>query len=169
MTTRLPGANGVLPLPLGMAGRYKTLHIHGGPYDEYRPGPNTFGVCVREESTRGLKIDAHLPIHDFAVPADHDQVREVAKQTLRAAMAGKDVWVGCMGGWGRTGLFLSILAKAAGIPYPVDYVRHHYSRRAVETAAQKHFVEQFDVGDLRAFIWREAWINPVLRKLGMCN
>ena len=41
-----------------------------------------------------------------------------------------------MGGWGRTGLFLALLAKVCGVENPVTYVRENYSPRAVETTDQ---------------------------------
>lgn len=159
--------NGVLNLPLGWRGGFITLSVVGGPYDGYadfaKANDAPFGVCVRAEAARGLSKHAHLPIEDFSVPEDPDRVRAVLKQALRAALDGRDVYVGCMGGWGRTGLFLALMAKAAGIPDPVGYVKATYSHRAVETNEQARFVEDFDVGPLRGYLLRRGW----LKRLGL--
>ena len=147
--------NGYLPLNLGWRGAFYKLSIAGGPYD-YFPGKDTaFGVCVRAE--RPGPCHVHLPIKDFGVPRDEYAVELAIRDTLRAAIRGQQVYVGCMGGWGRTGLFLALLAKAAGVENPVEYVREHYSSRAVETADQENFVSDFDVMKLQSWLTRYAW------------
>lgn len=155
-----PRANGFLPLDLGWRGAFTKITIVGGPYDFY-PGPvKAFGVCVRAEPTK-KPIDAHLPIEDFSVPHNPSQVEAVLRQAFRAALRGRTVYVGCMGGWGRTGLFLALMAKVVGVPDPIGYVRMHYSCRAVETESQMHFVEDFDVTEIRKWLYRHAWLRRV--------
>ena len=62
--------------------------------------------------------------------------------------------VGCMGGIGRTGLMLALLAKSFGEEDPVRYVRATYYSHAVETAAQKQFIAEFKVPlSVRLRIW----------------
>ena len=103
------------------------------------PGRNhAFGVCVRAERAPSGRYNVHLPIHDFSVPSpdQQDEVELALRETLEALLDGKKVYVGCMGGWGRTGLFLALLAKVCGVEEPVTYVRENYSSRAVETAEQ---------------------------------
>ncbi len=150
--------NGTLSIPLGLLGAYKTLSVVGGPWDAFPGKHEMFGVCVRAERVEPGSYNAWLPIEDFSVPRDVALVEDTLRQALRAGIRGREVYVGCMGGWGRTGLFLSLLAKAAGVPHPVDYVRKFYAKSAVETAMQKHFVETFDVSSLRWFIAKEAWL-----------
>ncbi len=150
--------NGVLPIQLGWRYARLKLDITGGPFDAYPMfwAEDTFGVCVRAE--RVLKsADVHLPIEDFSVPKDALQVQNALRRTLEAALRGRRVYVGCMGGWGRTGLFLALVAKVAGVPDPVGYVREHYSKRAVETPEQRMYVEAFDVEPIRRSLPAMAW------------
>ena len=101
--------------------------------------------------------DVHLPIHDFQVPQDEEDVVYALKDTLYAALSGRTVYVGCVGGWGRTGLFMALLAKAAGVDNPVEYVRRHYTPRAVETKGQLDYVDSFDVIQVRRWLFWQAW------------
>jgi len=158
--------NGALPLNLGWRGAFYKLNFLGGPYDAFPGRDQAFGVCVRAERVPE-EVDVHLPIRDFDVPRVANDVDRAIRDTFRAALKGHLVYVGCMGGWGRTGLFLALLAKAAGVDDPVSYVREHYSPRAVETDRQKKYVEDFDVTEIRQWLWRYAWINrfPILRRI----
>lgn len=158
-TNTLPrGANGSLDLNLGWRGGFQSVRIIGGPYDKYRPSDNTFGVCVRTEMIGRLAIDAWVPIHDFEVPEDDAQVEQALMLAFDAAIRGRlEVYVGCMGGWGRTGLFLALMAKAAGVEQPVKYVREHYTPRAVETRDQMGYVANFDVSRVQKAIRRMGW------------
>ena len=151
------GANGALPISLGWGGAYESFTITGGPYNCYPGRDKAFGVCVRAENTDHVHKDAWLPIVDFKVPTNPETVLKVLKQALGAALEGRPVYVGCMGGWGRTGLFLALLAKAAGIENPIEYVRSHYTPHAVETAAQERYVEEFDVSSIKVWLFWQAW------------
>lgn len=167
MTAYVPhGANGTLPINLGLKHAFMRFSVIGGPFD-YRaemPGP-VFGVCVRAERVPPTGVDVYLPIRDFDVPSDAAAVSDAIRETLRAALAGETVYVGCMGGWGRTGLFMALLAKAAGIGDPVDYVRKHYTPRAIETKEQYAYVAGFDVTELRRWLVRQAWKQRLRRLL----
>lgn len=151
--------NGELKLNLGWRGAFQTVTITGGPFNAFkRENGNEFGVAVRAELIDKANVDLHLPIKDFDVPRDAGFVREAIVLTFQAAFDGKDVYVGCMGGYGRTGLFLALLAKAAGIADPVTYVRETYHPRAVETDEQYDYVENFDVSELRKDVLFDAWL-----------
>jgi len=81
---------------------------------------------------------------DFWLPSD----RSAAVATLREALersADERVEIACGGGNGRTGTAMAMLAVIDGVPpaEAVDYVRAHYSPRAVETPWQRRFVERF--------------------------
>jgi protein-tyrosine phosphatase len=159
------GPNGNLELKLGLEAGFHNLVVFGGPFDNWKKqSTDDFGVCVRAERVP-KNADVRLAIHDFQVPKDEKEVEEALRQTLAAMLDGKRVWVGCMGGWGRTGLFLSLLAKAVGIKDPVAYVREHYSRRAVETQEQQDYVDKFDVSGIRTWLmfrgWTRRWIKTV--------
>lgn len=58
----------------------------------------------------------------------------------------KRVYIGCMGGVGRTGTALAILAHFMGILYdkedPVEFVRRFYFDEAVETESQFTYIEK---------------------------
>ena len=153
-----------LPLKFGFDAAYYRLAIAGGPFDRRPKLEKSFNVCVRAENVPADAVHAHLPIEDFSVPGvgQEAQVSDVLFKALKAAIDGKEVYVGCMGGVGRTGLFLALLAKAAGVAKPVDYVREHYDRRAVETLEQKLYVNRFDVGALRVRLFWYAWTSRLL-------
>jgi len=160
------GANGRLPLEprvLGLKSREVT--VVGGPYGACPR--EMFGVCLLEAGPRPDQTSAvHLPIEDFSVPADAARVTRALEETLRQLVRGRQVYVGCAGGWGRTGLFLSLLAKVSGEAEPVAYVRRHYSPRAVETEEQRAYVEQFPVQALRRRLFWQLLVTWPRRWLG---
>jgi hypothetical protein len=83
---------------------------------------------------------------DFGVPADPDAIRVPLQRLLARARSGEVVEVGCVGGHGRTGTALACLAVLSGVSpaQAVDWVRTHYCPDAVETDAQRTFVERFE-------------------------
>jgi protein tyrosine phosphatase len=105
-----------------------------------------FGVKMAKEIK--ADCDVAVPTEDFSVPEAQDLI-----EGLRAALVplskGKAVYVGCMGGKGRTGLFLAALAKLLGEKDPVTFVRMYYYLHAVETSEQKEFVDSLDLRSLR--------------------
>jgi protein tyrosine phosphatase len=106
----------------------------------------------RPKTHHGIKmaveIDAahtiSIPTRDFSVPS-MDAMQEGMREALELIAKDEPVYVGCMGGIGRTGLFLACLAKVLGYPKPVGYVRANYSPLAVETSRQMQFVQDFDI------------------------
>ena len=106
------------------------------------------------EGSRGLPWnaghDVHFAFPDGGVPKDVKEFRNLLDWTLGQMRDGKGVYVGCIGGHGRTGLFLSALTTVAtlGDPEPIydsiTRVREKYCKNAVETKKQvdwlaKHF------------------------------
>lgn len=132
----------------------RTFVVTGGPYAVKPLG--LYGVNLREQKV-GTE-DVWLPIRDFSVPRK-DQTREALKATIRLMLAGHMVYVGCQGGFGRTGLFLALLAKVFGRRDPIQYVRKHYHRKAVETKEQERFVRSFDVRRLRVWLLWQLLTN----------
>ena len=125
--------NGKMPISLGWRGGFISFDIIGGPYDAFKRGENAdFGVCLRAELCPE-DLDVLLPIKDFSVPppAQLEDVEYVIRRALGAAVEGKRVWAGCMGGWGRTGMFLALLAKVADYEDPVGYVRRRLFEEGV--------------------------------------
>ena len=123
--------------------------VYGGPY---RACPSdVFGVKMAAEID--APCDVSVPTQDFSIP-DVDAATQGLKETVKAVLAGKKVYVGCMGGIGRTGLMLALLAKSFGEEDPVRYVRATYYSHAVETAAQKQFIVEFKIPlSVRLRIW----------------
>jgi hypothetical protein len=163
----LLGANGELTLHLGWMFGKIDFTVTGGPFDAFRPKVNgDFGVCVRAERVPRT-ADVVVAIKDFDVPRP-EQLRDVhyaLKETIEQALSGQRVWIGCMGGWGRTGLFMAILAKVCGEHDPIAYVREHYTSHAVETKPQQNYVDEFDVETLRDWLFWAGWTERFRRLL----
>lgn len=139
------------------------FHVLGGPYA--RKPANAFGVCLLERGAQNC--DVWLTIEDFGVPSDPRALVDAIKETFRAMLDGKVVYVGCMGGRGRTGLFLSLLTKVAkghgswlganGPENVVTYVREHFNSDAVETYEQEDFVRDFKADSLHYWLAGEIF------------
>lgn len=137
-----------------------SMPVTAGPFRASVTYPHHFKVKLAKE----IKMDCNVsvPIEDFSTP-DPDQMLVGLSHALDAARRGQPVYAGCMGGIGRTGLFLALLAKLefayaverfGAMPYAryevgaVAHVRARYLRHAVETKAQQEFVDAFDVTPL---------------------
>lgn len=129
-----------MPLPFGGG----LARVYGGPY-YHRPLSMT-GVKLAQEIN--LPCDINLPIADYSIPRE-DQARRALLASISAMERGESLYVGCMGGKGRTGLFMALLAKAAGEAHPIEHVRSTYFEHAVETREQERFVHAFDVSEAR--------------------
>ena len=115
-------------------------YVIGGPYEDRHPKfKDAIGIKLAPE----VVADAHvsLKIPDFGVPSDTTEYQRAAEDAVVMIMRGHKVYVGCLMGKGRTGTFLAVMAKIAGVPMPLEYVRANYHPGAVETAAQKKFIE----------------------------
>jgi hypothetical protein len=116
---------GCMPLPFGWVSRT----IYAGPYLD-KPDDMVGIKCAAEiKSPSAMKVD----IQDFGIPYRNEHVYEAVKFALDRAAEGLPIYVGCRGGFGRTGLFLGVLARSMGVPDPVAYVRNNYDRHAIET------------------------------------
>ena len=84
-----------------------------------------------------------LPIQDFHAPQHVARLNNSLQQTIEEAQAGQHVAVHCVAGIGRTGLFLSCLAKALFSfdgSEAVEWVRN-YVPHAVESKLQQQYVD----------------------------
>lgn len=147
-----------MKLPFGVSRR----SIFGGPFRE-RPREYV-GIKVAAEIRD--KCDMAVPIIDFQVPVKPDKMNEALAFAIIRLAEGMPIYVGCMGGIGRTGLFMSLLIKAlTGKPGPecIDYVRATFNEHAVETQQQKDYVSSFDVTNLRKLArkskFKAFWID----------
>lgn len=150
--------------------------VYGGPYREKPVG--AFGVKMAEEISAPCHVD--IPTRDFSVPNEID-LKDGLGDTLTALLAGERVYVGCMGGIGRSGLMMAAIAKTLGLEAehtaqswkgdktvggPVGYVRKHYKSHAVETEQQMAYIDRFDVSGIAADIKKKArrrWIRRGFR------
>lgn len=137
-------------LPIVLNG--KKYNVYGGPYffkpEEY------FGVKLAGELNYPCDVD--LPIEDFSVPKDIKKLNDQMENILKAIIRGEKVYIGCMGGKGRTGIILSMLAVLSGEKKPITYVRNNYNAHAVETQTQGEFIYSFDYKKLFDFLKKES-------------
>jgi hypothetical protein len=130
-------ALGQLRIPLN---RRQYFVVTGGPFFDC---PKTMvGVKMAKEIRQTCAVD--IPTEDFKTP-DRKVLTSGLDKALNLLLDGEPLYVGCMGGKGRTGLFMAVLAKAFGVKNPVEYVRKHYYAHAVETKDQYAFVERFPI------------------------
>jgi hypothetical protein len=136
-----PDAPGVLCLPSGRLIRGRAL---SRPLPDGEPLPS-FGLYLLGHPPP----DQPWPFRwvrwpDFGLPADPAAAAEAFAGAWARSGHGR-VEVGCAGGRGRTGTALACLAILDGVSAggAVAYVRERYSAHAVETPAQRRFVERF--------------------------
>lgn len=116
--------------------------VTGGPSFDAENYPDH--IFVKMAAEINVECDISVPTVDFSVPP-LDLLDSGVNKAVTALLMGAPLYVGCMAGKGRTGLFLAILAKAFGVENPVAYVRANYYAHAVETAEQKRYVESYVV------------------------
>ena len=120
--------------------RGSEFRLYGGPY--MRIPKNMIGVKMAAEIDAPCEVS--IPTLDYCTPSLTD-MRDGLMSTIEYILDGKPVYVGCMGGIGRTGLLLALVAKAWGIDEPVKYVREQYYAHAVETKEQMAYVANFEI------------------------
>jgi hypothetical protein len=157
--------NGKIKLPLTESNYFT---ITGGPYRR-RP-VNYRGVKLAVEI--GAPCDVSIPIRDYDVPTI-ESLNSGIYDAVAMLGRGEALYAGCMGGIGRTGLFLACLVKCFGVKDPVEYVREHYYGHAVETELQYKFVRDFkptkslmfQLGVLRVLSVFKFWQKGNLSKI----
>ncbi|HKZ04189.1 MAG TPA: protein-tyrosine phosphatase family protein [Methylomirabilota bacterium] len=89
-----------------------------------------------------------FPIDDMSVPPNAADFATFLEEIRTRLAAGEGVYLHCLAGVGRTGLALACLLVLAGEPAAaaVAAVRGYYRPEAVETEAQREFVEAFGPG-----------------------
>jgi protein-tyrosine phosphatase len=102
-----------------------------------------------------------IEMHDYECPPNHQQVKYAMLVATQALAEGCDVYCGCAGGIGRTGIFLAVLAAAYRPTEkdPITFVRNKYDSHAIETVSQEAWVYDF-VRKNRSFFTR---LRAILR------
>ncbi len=130
-------AGGYLDLRMGLV----TRRVWAGPF---MYAPEKVPKVKLAPEVQGA-ADLYLPIRDFSIPASKPEVDRVLWEVLNLLARNKPVYVGCRGGLGRTGLFLSLLAKATGVKDAAAFVRAGYCDDAVETHFQERYVSGYPI------------------------
>lgn len=86
-------------------------------------------------------------IQDRGVPKIPQNFKRLVEWTVEQIEDGQKVHAGCIGGHGRTGMFLAAVVAQLGVADDaVGYVREHYCNRAVESREQCAFLmNEFNV------------------------
>jgi hypothetical protein len=111
--------------------------IYAGSYRSRPRG--SFGVCLEKEF-RGMGCHEFVDWPDFGLPRDALHLEIVMEKVELHLRRGNLVYVGCRGGYGRTGTFLALLVKRNTYLDPIAYVRREYRARAIETSGQEQYI-----------------------------
>ena len=85
-------------------------------------------------------------IADMCAPTKVEDFRSLVTWTKGKLEEGLKVHAGCIGGHGRTGMFLAALVSEFGEKDAFNYVRKNYCHRAVESQVQMDFLaSEYDV------------------------
>lgn len=128
------------------------FELFGGPY---RNKPDSMvGIKVAEELPMKPLTVALVNIPDFSIPRNDEQVRKALDTALGVLLNGEPLYVGCLGGTGRTGLFFALLYRrmswvlnyeAVTGTAAIKFIRGVYKPHAVETNEQVAYVREFRV------------------------
>ena len=89
---------------------------------------------------KGIDI-IHLPMADFDVPKNNEDLEIAINETIKQAKDGKNLAVHCFAGRGRTGMFIALLARRVlkmGGNEAITWTRKLFS--AIETGSQRQIV-----------------------------
>lgn len=139
------------PLPVMVDGVQR--FIHGGNCNHPIKGADVIiGFDSGMRTQPGMFPFRHryqllYPIADMGIPANVAEFHNLIKWTIVQLSKERKVFCGCIGGHGRTGLFLAALVKETmGIEDAITYVRENYCHKVVESTKQTKFLhEQFGI------------------------
>lgn len=136
------------PLPIEVNG--ETYKVHGGSV--YSTRSPKFDVVVALDTGHHATAkafpwtDGHefqYPIRDGKAPKDTKTFKQLVTWLGERILAGDKVFVGCIGGHGRTGMVLTALvAHMTGMKDATTYVRENYCKKAVESTSQVNFLKK---------------------------
>ncbi len=139
-TTRCHHTHPPLPIVVGD----KTYKVYGGSCTNPVVKDMDVFVGLTDMMARTYRqfpwhkgVEFMYPIQDMGVPSHLKEFQNMIAYLKEQVLAGKKVFIGCIGGHGRTGLVLAALVKSiANETDAVTYVRDHYCHRAVESSKQ---------------------------------
>lgn len=124
-------------------------YVYGGPY--FKKPKDIHGVKMAEEIN--LPCDVSIPTADFSVP-DINTMEKGLVKGLRLLSEHQELYVGCMGGIGRTGMYLAALRVLEGfgtglgverlVDDAIEDIRRVYHPSAVETKEQREFLKKLN-------------------------
>lgn len=135
--------------------------VFGGRYRDFDKSERRL-MGVKMAAEINLPYHVSIPTEDFCVPNERDMQSGLIK-AFELMEKGNDLYVGCWGGIGRTGLFMGCLAKLlndcadagfddCAVGDPVKWVRENYIPNAIETEEQQAFVRGFDTAPVISMI-----------------
>lgn len=116
-----------------------TRRMYGGSFFLAPDKEDYLTVNLMQEKPE-LDSAIYFPIRDYSIPNGREDLRKVFEEILASD---QDVYVGCFGGKGRTGLFMAAFLKYLGDQNPIPTVRGQYNEHAVETQQQADYVMNF--------------------------
>ncbi len=89
-------------------------------------------------------IEFQYRITDMCAPKSPKEFKKMIEWCAEQLHDGKNIHVGCIGGHGRTGLFLAALVSLHEdvTDDPIAYVRKHHCKKAVESDSQLKFLKK---------------------------
>ena len=115
--------------------------IYGGSFFHAPDDDDFYTVNLMQEQPDLVSTD-YFPIKDFSTPQSSSELIEVFEKMLEDEKQ-RDIYVGCFGGIGRTGLFIGSFLKYMGNDSPIYTTRSTYYHKAIETMEQENFVLSF--------------------------
>lgn len=154
-TTQVMGGEKCHHEPLPIVVGSKTYYISGGYCGAVRPEYDVYvGLDAAAfafditatwpwNKNKNPQVQILYPIKDMGVPHNLEQFNNLLKYIEQELLAGKKVFVGCIGGHGRTGTVLAALVKQmTGNEDAITYVREKYCKKAVESTEQIEFLNK---------------------------
>lgn len=136
------------PLPIVMGG--KTYLIYGGSC--IHPKEKDMDVFIGLDSGMSRTsrqypwhegVEFLYPIIDRKTPSNLPEFKKMLDFITESLVDGKKVFVGCIGGHGRTGIVLSALVQLMSQNEDaITYVRENYCKKVVETKEQVDWLHE---------------------------
>lgn len=128
-----------------------------------------YKVKMAEEISKSCDLAIDTP--DFQTPNRYMLLNSIP-QILHAIAMGQNIYIGCMGGIGRTGFMMAIIAKIMGVNNPIAFTRANFKGHAIETEAQMLLIDSIEVEPYRMML--DAYlalreVNPEPVSLTNCS